>query len=45
MATEMKSLVGERSKHRWRLLIVFIITFGYLVVEVIGGLLTEDKIY
>jgi cobalt-zinc-cadmium efflux system protein len=42
MATDIRDfgLVGERTEHRRRLRIVFIITFGYLVVEVIGGLLT-----
>jgi cobalt-zinc-cadmium efflux system protein len=33
---------SERYDHRQQLLIVFIITFGYLVVEVIGGLLTHS---
>lgn len=44
MATDIKGLgfIGERAGHRRQLLIVFIITFGYLVVEVIGGLLTHS---
>lgn len=39
---EAANIGSKRSAHRQKLLSVFTLTFGYLVVEVIGGLLTHS---
>lgn len=40
MATTTEGNIDERAGHRRRMRIVYFMTFGYLVVEVIGGILT-----
>ncbi|NKE73599.1 cation transporter [Nitrospiraceae bacterium HYJII51-Mn-bac16s-1-B09] len=42
MGTTTEVSIGERPEYRKRLLSVFILTLGYLIVEVIGGLLTRS---
>lgn len=42
METATEGNLDERFGHRRRMLIVFFMTFGYLAVEVIGGILTRS---
>ncbi|MCG3117857.1 MAG: cation diffusion facilitator family transporter [Candidatus Manganitrophus sp. SA1] len=42
MGTTTETEIHERSRYRKRLFIVLLITLGYLIVEVIGGLLTRS---
>lgn len=42
METTTEININERPGYRKRLFIVFVLTFGYLIVEVVGGLWTRS---